>query len=277
VKALSSRIGRGTAIAAALSLAVLGGSVIASRTFVSGGAGPELDLAPPARALAPGLVRLDAPKGRELLFESEAHAAFLPLITHFETQKSLAHCGPASMAMVLNALEVPAPTAAPYGTYRLFTQDNLLNELTDAIISDRTVARRGMSLANVARVLRVYAVAVDLRYAGASSTDEFRSLAAAYLARADHHVIVNYSRTALGQEGGGHISPLGAYDADSDRFLILDVSRYKAPAVWVSTEQLFQAMAQPLEPDNPRTRGFLLIRAPLSPDNAATPVASPPT
>jgi hypothetical protein len=134
-----------------------------------------------------------------------------------------------------------------------------------------------MSLANVARVLRVYGVLVDVHYAGASSAEEFRRLAAAYLARADHHVIVNYSRAALGQEGSGHISPLGAYDADSDRFLILDVSRYKAPAVWVSTEQLFQAMVQPLGPDHPRTRGFLLIRGPPAPHNAGTPVASPPT
>ena len=74
-------------------------------------------------------------------------------------------------------------------------------------------------------------------------------------------MIVNYSRAALGQDGPGHISPLGAYDADSDRFLILDVSRYKAPAVWVLAERLFAAMAEPIGPDA-GTRGFLLIRAP---------------
>jgi Phytochelatin synthase len=34
---------------------------------------------------------------------------------------------------------------------------------------------------------------------------------------------------AIGQEQGGHISPLAAYDAETDRFLILDVSRYKYP------------------------------------------------
>jgi hypothetical protein len=54
---------------------------------------------------------------------------------------------------------------------------------------------------------------------------------------------------------------LGAYDADSDRFLILDVSRYKAPAVWVSAQRLFRAMAEPLGPGHVRTRGFLLIRS----------------
>jgi hypothetical protein len=44
-------------------------------------------------------------------------------------------------------------------------------------------------------------------------------------------VIVNYLRKAIGQEKGGHISPLAAYDAETDRFLILDVSRYKYPPV----------------------------------------------
>jgi hypothetical protein len=37
----------------------------------------------------------------------------------------------------------------------------------------------------------------------------------------DKRVIVNYSRVALGQEGASHISPLAAYDAESDSFLVL--------------------------------------------------------
>jgi len=36
--------------------------------------------------------------------------------------------------------------------------------------------------------------------------------------------IVNYKRSAIGQKGGGHISPLGAYDEISDSFLVLDVN-----------------------------------------------------
>jgi hypothetical protein len=44
---------------------------------------------------------------------------------------------------------------------------------------------------------------------------------------------VNYQRGALGQKESGHISPLAAYNAASDRFLILDVAAYKYPPVWV--------------------------------------------
>ena len=62
-----------------------------------------------------------------------------------------------------------------------------------------------------------------------STLDEFRKTARDYLSTEDRFVIVNYLRKAIGQEKGGHISPLAAYDAETDRFLILDVSRYKYP------------------------------------------------
>lgn len=275
MKALSSKVGRGGVFAVGIAAAALVGSAVA--IGVVGRGEPDAGLSSPTRTVAPGLVRLDAAEGKRLLFESEAHTAFLPLISHFETQMSLTHCGPAAMAMVLNALEIPAPIATGYGSYRLFTQENVLNDLTDPIVSAWAVSRRGMSLATLARALAVYDVSVDMHYADASSIDAFRMLAAEYLGSPSGHVIVNYSRTALGQEGLGHISPLGAYDADSDRFLILDVSRYKAPPVWVTTEQLFEAMAEPVSPDSMRTRGFLLIRAPADADGHDAPVATPPT
>jgi hypothetical protein len=219
----------------------------------------HVELAEPVRPVAPGLIRLDGDDGRRLLFDSEAHAAFLPLTSHFETQLSLTHCGTASIVMVLNALEAPAPAVKDYAPYRLFTQRNLLNGRTRSITSHESIARRGMTLEQVGAVLRAYDVDAEARQAGASTPEEFRDLAAAHLDTAGRHVIVNYSRAALGQDGAGHISPLGAYDAESDRFLILDVSRYKAPSVWVETERLFAAMAEPVGGDPSRTRGFVLI------------------
>lgn len=58
----------------------------------------------------------------------------------------------------------------------------------------------------------------------------------------DARVLVNYDRKGLGQQGGGHFSPLGAYDAATDSFLILDVAKYKYPPVWVGAATLFAAM-----------------------------------
>jgi len=57
----------------------------------------------------------------------------------------------------------------------------------------------------------------------------------------------------------GHISPLGAYDGDTDKFLILDVARYKYPPVWVKAAVLFGAMNTADSDNNNRTRGYVLI------------------
>uniref|UniRef100_A0A7S2MPQ3 glutathione gamma-glutamylcysteinyltransferase n=1 Tax=Helicotheca tamesis TaxID=374047 RepID=A0A7S2MPQ3_9STRA len=61
----------------------------------------------------------------------------------------------------------------------------------------------------------------------------------------DRHsrVLVGYNRKTLGQVGGGHISPLGSYHAPTDTFLIMDVSKYKYPPVWVTAIALYDAMA----------------------------------
>ena len=100
---------------------------------------------------------------------------------------------------------------------------------------------------------------MQVRHAEDSNLDEFRKTAAAEVGSAGRFVIVNYLRAAIGQEKGGHISPLAAYDAESDRFLILDVSRYKYPPVWVETAALFDAMNTPDADNGDRSRGYVVV------------------
>jgi hypothetical protein len=101
---------------------------------------------------------------------------------------------------------------------------------------------------------------VEVHHAADVSLDAFRNVARDYLNGKDQFIIVNYLRKAIGQETGGHISPLAAYDAITDRFLILDVSRYKYPPVWVATSELFDAMNTTDSANQNKTRGFVLIR-----------------
>jgi hypothetical protein len=218
------------------------------------------DLAHPVREVAVNLIPLDSAEGQRLLFESEARAPFIPLVSRFETQASVTLCGPTTLAMVLNALKAPAPAPRAYAPHRLFTQENVLNGLTREVVSESAVERGGMSLRQAADVLHVYGLIVETHYAGASTVETFRAQALQYLSRDDHHVIVNYDRAALDQAGAGHISPLAAYDVESERFLILDVSRYKSPPVWVRADALFAAMAAPVNAQDMRTRGYLLVR-----------------
>lgn len=45
------------------------------------------------------------------------------------------------------------------------------------------------------------------------------------------YIFVNFLRSALGEQGSGHMSPLAAYDKKTDRFLMLDVARYRYKAI----------------------------------------------
>ena len=199
--------------------------------------------------------------GEAYFAESDAHEAYFPLASNFVTQKTQAYCGVASIVMVLNALGLPAPPVPEYEPYRTFTQDNVLGPQTEAILPREVLARQGMTLDQIGAILATQPVEAEVHHAAESSIDEFRKLASAYLGEPGHFVIVNYLRKAIGQQIGGHISPLAAYDGKADRFLILDVARYKYPPVWVKTADIFAAMNTGDAANDNKTRGFVLVTA----------------
>ena len=220
-------------------------------------AGADADTLP----LPNNLIGFSTHDGEVYFAESDAHEAYFPLADNFLTQKTQSYCGVASIVMVLNALGIAAPTVPEYAPYRTFTQDNVLSERTDGVLPRETLARQGMTLDQLGGILATQPVKAEVHHASDSSVDEFRNLASAYLRESGHFVIVNYLRKALGEELGGHISPLAAYDGKADRFLILDVARYKYPPVWVKTADMFAAMNTPDAANDNKTRGFVLVTA----------------
>ena len=217
------------------------------------------DLASKTLPLPATLVSLNSEEGERLLLHSEARQSYWNLSVQFLTQKTQSFCGVASIVMVLNALGIPAPTTPEYRPYTVFTQENFFNDQTEEVLPKTVLAENGMTLDQIGELLRSYGVRAEVHHAADSSLAEFRTLATEHVAKQNHYVIVNYLRRAIGQEKGGHISPLGAYDADADRFLILDVARYKYPPVWVKAADLFGAMNTADSDNKNRTRGFVLI------------------
>jgi hypothetical protein len=210
-------------------------------------------------ALPSNLISLDSETGGQLLIESSARQAYWPLSIQFVTQKNQAYCGVASMVMVLNAMGVSAPATPDIEPFRTFTQDNVLNLDTERILPVAQLLENGMTLDQFGQLLGVHGGKVQIYHANESSVDHFRTVAARALGARDQHVVVNYLRRALGQERGGHISPLAAFDAKTDRFLVLDVSRYKYPPVWVKTTELYAAMDTVDSDNQNRRRGFVLV------------------
>ncbi|MGQ4649711.1 phytochelatin synthase family protein [Lyngbya aestuarii] len=208
--------------------------------------------------LTENLIDLNSPQGEQLLMTSQARKDYLPLSIHFITQENLAYCGVASIVMVLNALSIPAPESPGFGQYRFFTQENFFNSQAKKVITPDVVARQGMTLEELGQLLESYPVKAQVYHGGDVTLEEFRRLLAQNLQETGNFVLVNYLRKAIGQETGGHISPVAAYNEQEDRFLILDVSRYKYPPVWVTAEELWQATAT-VDPVSGKTRGFVLL------------------
>jgi hypothetical protein len=214
-------------------------------------------LAGAAAAAAP--IPLAHPDGMALLSRSLQRADYAPLAETFLTQANLAYCGVASSVMALNSLGVPAPAVSGYGSNRFWTQDNLFSaEASRAVLDPAVVARRGMTLQQLRDLLASTGARARAIHASTLDLPAFRRLVEASLANPDDRLLVNYLRRSVGQEGGGHISPLAAYHAASDRVLLLDVARYRYPSVWLSLATLWQAMRS-TDPDSGRSRGLVLV------------------
>jgi hypothetical protein len=188
------------------------------------------------------LVALDSPEGMRLLDESQAKVDYVLLSEHFVTQDLQGFCGVASAVMVLNALKVQAPTTAKWDPYRSFNQENVFNEAATKVHSADHVSKGGMTIDQLADLLQCHPAKATVVHAKDSSVEAFRTEAAKNLATAGDFMIINWDRKGLGMETMGHISPLGAYHAKTDKMLIMDVARYKYAPHWVDTKMLFDAM-----------------------------------
>ncbi|MDJ0599997.1 MAG: phytochelatin synthase family protein [Crocosphaera sp.] len=220
---------------------------------------PAQLLAQSTLPLDENLISFNSSQGETLLVESNARKDYIPLTLQFETQENLAFCGVASMVMVLNALSIPAPKATEWIVYNRFTQDNVFdNPKTETVISKETVSRQGMTLQELGSLLKSYPLDVEVYHGDEVSLERFRQRIINNLKQENNFVLVNYLRSTIGQEKGGHISPVAAYHQASDRFLILDVSRYKYPPVWVKAEDLWKA-TNTIDSTSEKTRGFVLI------------------
>jgi hypothetical protein len=212
---------------------------------------------------------------------------FFTLANHFESQQNGAMCGPTTTVIVLNALRAddaaidkpidrasfPAeyaaalpPTYSPY--FRRYTQGEIFDARFESVKTKATFFGSpdaqgnrdgGLQLRQLHRVLLAYGLESELHVVDDLVEDDaVRSLLRRNLGRAGDYVVVNYSRQALGQAGGGHISPLAAYDTVSDSFLVLDVNANEGKTwVWVAAPDLVAAMRTK---DRVENRGYLLVR-----------------
>ena len=122
----------------------------------------------------------------------------------------------------------------------------------------RKVMMGGMSLPDLAGLLGAHGAAVSVQHATDSDLDAFREAVIRNLSTPGDYLLVNYQREVLGQNKVGHISPLAAYDRETDTVLIMDTASYSYPPTWVPVADLFAAMAT-TDRSSGKSRGFVEV------------------
>ncbi len=228
---------------------VVGGAVVAMSLAVCAVVWAIAFRTPPIdrQPLPAGMVSLKSVAGSQLLAESPIISEYSEITPALESQSRAAFCGAASSVIVLNALHRSTPA---------LTQVTLF---PDAATQLRTTFG-GMTLAQLGELLRANDALATVTYASETDIDAFRASARQNLQTPRDYIVVNYQRAVLGQHESGHISPLAAYDAQTDQLLILDVAAYKYPPVWVATRDLWNAM-NTIDAASGRTRGFIVVES----------------
>lgn len=231
------------------------------------------------------LVPFASTEGLERLARTPAKSDFAPLANQFEAQATIAFCGPTTAAIVLNALH-PGSIEAPRDRSRLRPEDALYLpqnlELTvprhtqesviatgkktraqvfgePSTVNGKVVRDGGYQLRQLDELLKAHRLVTRLVIVDAQTVEaDIRRDLIDNLNRAGDVVIVNYQRAAVGQSGGGHISPLAAYDAATDSVLILDVNPSHYPWVWMPVSTLIRGMRTR---DVTENRGYILVQA----------------
>lgn len=233
------------------------------------------------------LVPFSSEESMQRLARSAHKVDFFKLSNHYEGQQNLGMCGPTSAVIVLNTLHAdrdetsrptdptlfPAEFAAglPPGmnpVFHRYSQGIFFHDERVTGVKKRETfygkpteeGKRdpGMQLRQLHEVFLGFGVHSEIHVVDDKlPLDSIREILRENLSRADDYVVINYHRPALQQAGGGHISPLAAYDAASDSFLILDVNPNGKTWVWVRTDALVTAMRSF---DTIENRGFLLLK-----------------
>ncbi len=242
------------------------------------GAGPHGSPGAAGKALVP----FASEEGMLRLARSTARVDFPHLANEFESQENRAFCGVASAVVVLNALRArddrfPKPEDARLAPgeslsfdplFHRFTQADFFTPETDAIKrkdqilgAPRAPGERpsgGLQLRQLAKLLVAHGLSVEVRVVDDRlDTATIRGELVKNLGTEGDYVLVNYQRSGVGQSGGGHISPLGAYDQASDSVLVLDVNPNDHPWAWVPVSELIEAMRTR---DAAENRGYLLVK-----------------
>ena len=194
---------------------------------------------------------------------------FLTLSSCYNTQSQIAFCGPGTLSIVLNALQID-----PRRRWKTMT-GWYTDELLDKCVYKNDPKEPGTTLEEFVYLAECSGATATLVRPD-NSLEQFEKFLQS-LKRVctggeqpndpncndeipKELMAISYSREAVGQFGGGHFSPVAALDKETNSALMLETARYKYPPHWIPVELIFQAML-PIDSVTGKSRGYIVLEA----------------
>lgn len=226
--------------------------------------------------------------GLKKLQESKYNNDFYQLVNFYQPQMNPLYCSPASAVIIINAINYgkidsqktgevykPESLGGELIPYYLYSQEDFFNSKTEKVKTKSSVEYKtpykiengdqifepGVTLAEFAKMLKKgHNFSVKEIYAkdnNEESLNKFRQNLKDVLSEDKKFILANFNGKVAGSKTNGHISPLVAYNEDSDSLLVLDVALHKNQWFWVDLATFYSAMNTK---DGDNYRGYLIVK-----------------
>lgn len=211
---------------------------------------------------------------------------FYQLANFYQAQINPIYCAPATAIIIKNAIfypnipnQISSQTIRPNGEiipFNLYVNQNeFFNEKTNKIKDREIIDYKkplskspknaiqsydpGLNLSDFKKFLSIHQLKAKINYATDNSSDQinkFRDNLKRILTDKNKFIVANFDGKILQAKTNGHISPIVAYDQESDSLMVLDVALHKNTWFWVNVDEMFNAMNTK---DGDNFRGYLII------------------
>lgn len=239
-------------------------------------------------SLANSIEIWNSKEGLKRLQETNYNNDFYQLVNFYQPQINPLYCSPASATIIINAINYgkiqsqktgetykPESLGRELIAYNLYSQEDFFNEKTEKVKTKSSISfitpykiengkkifEPGVNLEEFSRMLKeghnfdvkkIYAKNNDK-----NSLEKFRKNLKEVLSEDKKFILANFHGKVAGSQTNGHISPLVAYDEDSDMVLVLDVALHKNNWFWVDLTTFYLAMNTK---DGDNYRGYLIVK-----------------
>lgn len=122
------------------------------------------------------VIYFDSEKSEAHFDDADVKSHFWTLCRYFVSEEFSTYCGIASGVTVLNALGVASPDVPQIYPYKMFTQDNFFTDDVLHIRRPHDVEKNGSTLDQLASMLSVFDIQVDLYRADTLTVDQCRTM-----------------------------------------------------------------------------------------------------